>query len=252
MALNSGVLSGRTGEPSDDFCHPRTVGLHWSAQPQPALGSTRFCMIPKPLPCKRLPRLSILKAGTMPGRHCEIRGQHLMTMLPADDRADLQKLEKIAGEPASLETEEEFESLFSKLRKGSDAAIWRPLRFADLRGQKIDPGRLHRFRSGHSHRRHQTQGSWLRADREAARRRPGDQGASHPASLILQVKKIGVQCGCGLPLSGKPNSRTWSVGEQQTSHERSRHNKDNDASPTTSSTYYLGLNCVMLWWGQRF
>src|SRR6266478_5342735 len=31
------------------------------------------------------------------------------------------------------------------------AAIWQPLRFADLRGQKIDPGRLHRFRSGHSH-----------------------------------------------------------------------------------------------------
>ena len=28
--------------------------------------------------------------------------------------------------------------------------------------------------------------------------RPGDQGASHPASLRLQVKKIGVQC--GLPL----------------------------------------------------
>jgi hypothetical protein len=71
-----------------------------------------------------------------------------MTVLPADHRADLQKLEKTAGEPASLETEEEFESLFSKLRKGSDAAIWRPLRFADLRGQKIDPGRLHRFEAG--------------------------------------------------------------------------------------------------------
>src|SRR5258705_13838879 len=25
-----------------------------------------------------------------------------------------------------------------------------------------------------------------------------------------------------------------------------------DASPTTSSTYYSGLNCVMLRWGQRF
>src|SRR5260221_9943507 len=83
----------------------------------------------------------------------------------------------------------------------------------------------------------------------------------HPASLILQVKKIGVQCGCGLPLyrariifsvAGKPNSRTWSVGEQRTIHERSGHTRTTDASPTTSSTYYSGLNCVMLRWGQRF
>src|SRR5258708_14079050 len=41
-----------------------------------------------------------------------------MTVLPADHRADLQKLEKIAGEPASLETEEEFESLFPNCAKG--------------------------------------------------------------------------------------------------------------------------------------
>jgi hypothetical protein len=119
-----------------------------------------------------------------------------MTVLPADHRADLQKLEKIAGEPASLETEEEFESLFPKCPKGA----MRP--FGNLYGlptcvdKKIDPGRLHRFRSGHSHRRHQAQRSWLRADR----RRPGDQGASHPASPRLQVKKIGVQCGWGMPL----------------------------------------------------
>jgi hypothetical protein len=42
-----------------------------------------------------------------------------MTVLPADHRADLQKLEKIAGEPASLETEEEFESLFPNCAKGA-------------------------------------------------------------------------------------------------------------------------------------
>jgi Ala-tRNA(Pro) deacylase len=42
-----------------------------------------------------------------------------MTMLPADHRADLQKLEKIAGEPASLETEEEFESLFPNCAEGA-------------------------------------------------------------------------------------------------------------------------------------
>jgi len=42
-----------------------------------------------------------------------------MTVLPADHRADLQKLEKIDGEPASLETEEEFESLFPNCAKGA-------------------------------------------------------------------------------------------------------------------------------------
>src|SRR5271167_1344784 len=34
--------------------------------------------------------------------------QHLMAVLPADHRIDLQKLEKITGEPASVETEKEF------------------------------------------------------------------------------------------------------------------------------------------------
>jgi prolyl-tRNA editing enzyme YbaK/EbsC (Cys-tRNA(Pro) deacylase) len=42
-----------------------------------------------------------------------------MKVLPADHRADLQKLEKIDGEPASLETEEEFESLFPNCAKGA-------------------------------------------------------------------------------------------------------------------------------------
>jgi len=42
-----------------------------------------------------------------------------MTVLPADHRADLQKLEKIDGEPAALETEEEFESLFPNCAKGA-------------------------------------------------------------------------------------------------------------------------------------
>jgi Ala-tRNA(Pro) deacylase len=46
-------------------------------------------------------------------------GAALNDSLPADHRADLQKLEKIAGEPASLETEEEFESLFPNCAKGA-------------------------------------------------------------------------------------------------------------------------------------
>jgi Ala-tRNA(Pro) deacylase len=42
-----------------------------------------------------------------------------VTVLPADHRADLQKLEKIADEPASLETEEKFELLFPNCAKGA-------------------------------------------------------------------------------------------------------------------------------------
>src|SRR3979411_3249577 len=68
---------------------------------------------------------TIAAAGHIKGRHhakvvmVKSGGQHLMTMLPADHRAALQKLEKIAGEPASLETEEEFESLFPNCAKGA-------------------------------------------------------------------------------------------------------------------------------------
>src|SRR5258708_19905948 len=118
-----------------------------------------------------------------------------MTVLPADHRADLQKLEKIAGGTGLIGDRRGIRVAVSKLREGSDAAIWQPLRFADLRGQKIDPGRLHRFRSGHSHRRHQGQRSWLQADREAARRRPGDQGAS-PSSepqIAAQNDRLAMQ-----------------------------------------------------------
>ena len=57
--------------------------------------------------------------GHLRAAGAEIRGQHLITVLPADHRADLQKLEKIDGEPASLETEEEFESLFPNCAKGA-------------------------------------------------------------------------------------------------------------------------------------
>ena len=175
-----------------------------------------------------------------------------MTVLPADHRADLQKLEKIAGEPALIGDGRGIRVAVSKLREGSDAAIWQPLRFADLHGQKIDPGRLHRFRSGHSHRRHQAQRSWLRAD----------QGASHPASLRLQVKKIGVQCGCGLPLYRAriiffqlPASRTrgpGALGSNGQVMSVPATTRTTDAPQTTSSTYYSRLNCVMLWCGQRF
>jgi len=68
---------------------------------------------------------TIAAAKHIKGRHhakvvmVKSGGQHLMTVLPADHRADLQKLEKIAGEPASLETEEEFESLFPNCAKGA-------------------------------------------------------------------------------------------------------------------------------------
>jgi Ala-tRNA(Pro) deacylase len=68
---------------------------------------------------------TIAAAEHIKGRHhakvvmVKSGGQHLVTVLPADHRADLQKLEKIADEPASLETEEKFESLFPTCAKGA-------------------------------------------------------------------------------------------------------------------------------------
>src|SRR4029077_1510575 len=79
---------------------------------------------------------TIAAAEHIKGRHhakvvpVKSGGQHLMTVLPADHRADLQKLEKIDGEPASLGDGRGIRVAVSKLREGSDAAIWQPLRFA--------------------------------------------------------------------------------------------------------------------------
>jgi SpoIIAA-like len=62
-----------------------------------------------------------------------------------------------------------------------------------------------------------------------------DQGAS-PSSEpeIAGQKDRGAMRGCcctehgySFSVAGKPNSRTWSVGEQRRSHERYRHNEDN-------------------------
>jgi Ala-tRNA(Pro) deacylase len=44
---------------------------------------------------------------------------HLMAVLPADRRVDLEKVEKITGQPASLDTEWEFRSLFPDCAVGT-------------------------------------------------------------------------------------------------------------------------------------
>src|SRR6267143_1322952 len=46
-------------------------------------------------------------------------GQHLMTVLPADHRVDLEKIEKLTGKPASLESEAEFKELFPDCAPGT-------------------------------------------------------------------------------------------------------------------------------------
>ena len=46
-------------------------------------------------------------------------GRHLMAVLPAHHRINLQKLEKITREPVSLQTEEEFKSLFPDCAMGA-------------------------------------------------------------------------------------------------------------------------------------
>src|SRR5260221_393158 len=112
-----------------------------------------------------------------------------MTMLPADHRADLQKLEKIAGEPASLETEEEFESLFPNCAKGA----MRP--FGNLYGlptcvdKRLTQEDYIVFEAG-------THTDAIKLNDRGYEQivkprvgRPGDQGASHPASLIIAGQK---------------------------------------------------------------
>jgi hypothetical protein len=123
-----------------------------------------------------------------------------MTVLPADHRADLQKLEKIDGEPAALETEEEFESLFPNCAKGAmrpfgtlyglptcvDKRLTQEDYIVFEAGTHIDAIKLND-----------------RGYKQIVKARVEDLAIKvhpHPASLRLQVKRIGVQCGCGLPL----------------------------------------------------
>jgi Ala-tRNA(Pro) deacylase len=46
-------------------------------------------------------------------------GQHLMTVIPADHRIDLLKVEKLTGKPASLENEQHFKSIFHDCAVGA-------------------------------------------------------------------------------------------------------------------------------------
>jgi Ala-tRNA(Pro) deacylase len=46
-------------------------------------------------------------------------GQHLMTVLPADSRVDLEKIEQVTGKPALLESEAEFKGLFPDCAPGT-------------------------------------------------------------------------------------------------------------------------------------
>ena len=46
-------------------------------------------------------------------------GQDLMTVIPADRRIDLLKVEKLTGKPASLETEQDFKSVFPDCALGA-------------------------------------------------------------------------------------------------------------------------------------
>jgi hypothetical protein len=195
-----------------------------------------------------------------------------MTVLPADHRADLQKIEKIADEPASLETEEEFESLFPNCAKGSDAANWQPLRFADLRGQKIDPGRLHRFR-----KRALTPTPSSSTDRgyeQIVKPRVEDPEDGSLSMLTWRSKcipssepEIAGQKDRGamrvwtaaIPSTDNlfqlPASRTrgpGALGSNGQVMSAPATTRTTEASPTTPSTYYSGLNCVTLWCSQRF
>jgi Ala-tRNA(Pro) deacylase len=60
----------------------------------------------------------IAEAEHVKGRHqakvvmIKSGDQHLMLVLPADHRIDMEKVEKVTGKPVSLEKEQDFKSLF--------------------------------------------------------------------------------------------------------------------------------------------
>jgi len=68
---------------------------------------------------------TIAAAEHVKGRHhakvvmVKSGGQHLMTVLPADSRLDLENLEKLTGKPAAIESEAEFKDLFPDCAPGA-------------------------------------------------------------------------------------------------------------------------------------
>jgi Ala-tRNA(Pro) deacylase len=68
---------------------------------------------------------TIAAAEHIKGRHhakvvmVKSGGQHLMTVLPADHRVDLEKIEKITSQPAVLQAENEFKPLFPDCAVGT-------------------------------------------------------------------------------------------------------------------------------------
>lgn len=68
---------------------------------------------------------TIAAAEHVKGRHhakvvvVKSGGRHLLTVLPADSRVDLEKLEKVTGKPVSLESEAEFKGLFPDCAPGT-------------------------------------------------------------------------------------------------------------------------------------
>jgi len=68
---------------------------------------------------------TIAAAEHVKGRHhakvvmVKSGGEHLMTVLPADSRLDLENLEKLTGKPAAIESEAEFKDLFPDCAPGA-------------------------------------------------------------------------------------------------------------------------------------
>lgn len=68
---------------------------------------------------------TIAAAEHVKGRHhakvvmVKSGGEHLMAVLPADSRVDLEKLENVTGKPASVESEAEFKGLFPDCAPGT-------------------------------------------------------------------------------------------------------------------------------------
>jgi len=61
-------------------------------------------------------------------------GEHLMTVLPADRKVDVEKLEKITGKPVAVESERNFKGLFPDCSPGTMPP------FGELYGVPTYPG----------------------------------------------------------------------------------------------------------------
>ena len=99
----------------------------------------------------------IAEAEHVKGRHqakvvmIKSGDQHLMMVLPADHRIDLEKVEKVTGKPVSIEKEQDFKSLFPESVIGAMPPFGNLYGLTTYVDKRSGGTGLHRVRGGHAH-----------------------------------------------------------------------------------------------------